>query len=265
VEVLSGSNINQLAVGHPKLAGIPGHDPPDFICERDGQAVGVELTQLMIEERVETHAILRSLAQLAMGQNRHRWRRLAGRIAYVAFTDPGSGGRPPRDDAILRMVIRELQSVVPVDPSYDEPPEQIDPAILHHFEGGTIVTAALSAYTDSPFYRFTGFELGFAFTTKIRDDAAWARAQDLVTSHDRPGVDELIMSAGAPTTTGLAFPSDSNLARMVIDRATDDALTAAHIRRIYVHTWHGRGIVEITPNSVGGELVCGEIPGERSV
>ena len=237
-----------------------GADPPDFVCERNGRSVGVELTQLLLGERAEMHAILGRLAQLAMAVNRDRWRRLAGRIAYVSFTD-GPARRPPKDEPDLQLVVRELRSVVPVDPLYDKLPDQIDPAIVHQFAGGTIVTAPLDADPGSPFYRFTGFELGFAFTTVIRQEDAWDRARRLVTTHDRPGVDELIISAGAPTKQGLAFPSDGVLASLVLGAAQGDALQATHIQRIFVHSWQGRGIAALTPNQIGFKLICGEMPG----
>src|SRR4051812_20405028 len=75
-------------------------------------------------------------------------------------------------------------------------------------------------------------------------------ATGLVTTHDRSGVDELIISAGAPTKQGLAFPSDGVLASLVLGAAEERALEATPIRRVFVHAWQGRGIAELTPNEI---------------
>jgi hypothetical protein len=158
-------------------------------------------------------------------------------------------------------VVRELKSVVPVDPLYSEPPSR---STRRSFISSPVARSSQLPSTRIPVRPstdFTGFELGFAFATVIRQGEAWDRTQRLVTAHDRSGVDELIISAGAPTKQGLAFPSDGVLASLVLSAAEERALEATHIRRIFVHAWQGRGIAALTPNETGVELVCGEMPG----
>jgi len=105
-----------------------------------------------------------------------------------------------------------------------------------------------------------GFELAVAFQTTITISEAGELLRRLVDNHDKPEIHTLIIVAGAPTRSGLAFPSDSVLGRLALDHVAVAPLETNHLARVLIHFWDTRAVAEIKPGDAGFELVCGELP-----
>ena len=74
------------------------------------------------------------------------------------------------------------------------------------------------------------------------------------------GVDDLVVSAEAPTTDGYSYPSDAVLAQAVLDAAASRTLATRNIGSVYLHVWSTRGIFRLSPGEADSETVCGEPP-----
>jgi hypothetical protein len=101
----------------------------------------------------------------------------------------------------------------PPPPQWQRPEDmgqQLDPQHQSaSFSGGSLTAAALLADPGTPFYRMTGFELAPSVLVNDRPSATWAELQRLVGAHDQDGVDDFVVAAGAPTTSGFGVPSCS--------------------------------------------------------
>jgi hypothetical protein len=232
-------------------------DPPDFHCTRGADTIGVEVTQLTLEERVEAGAQFRPLRMAVMGTNRHRFRQLEGHVVYVSFDT--LDGRPPAKMGVATL-IDALQAFQPPDFDFIEMPEQAPPDAVTPFEGGTLVSARLAGRTGTPFFQMMGWDLVFAQPVTIRQSEAWNLFQRLLSQHDSAGVDELIVSAQAPIVSGVAYPSDAVAAQAVLMEALETAPIARRIQRIFLHVWSTNGIFSLTPGQAGFEQVCGDLP-----
>jgi hypothetical protein len=238
-------------------AAQPGANPPDFVCQRGRRSVGIEMTQLVVQDRVAQYNMFRRVRAAVLGMNRHRFRALAGHVVYVSFLD----ARPFKGSMEVSALIHGLGAFTPTPPpSSGGAPKQLDPNAVKDIAGAKITAAPLSMDPGTPFYRRMGWELAVAQTSLIRDSDAWARLEKLVADHDQAGVDELIVAAGAPVVAGLAYPSDDVLAGAVIRSATRRAVTANHIERIFVYVWSGRAVAELSPGQSGFQHLCGDLP-----
>jgi hypothetical protein len=262
-------HLNRFAVdferarGHAPYAAVnPGPDPPDFVCETaGGNRVGVELTQLMLEDRVAASAQFDRVRQAVMAANGYAYRKLQGHVVYIAFEEGDEPvGRPPLGKSDLARVAEELKQLEPYVHAGGDLPETLDPGVVREFPGGRMMTAPLASETGSAFSRLMGFDLALAYATTIEQSSVWDRFAALINRHDQAGVDEIIVSACAPIATGFAFPSDAIVAGAIARQAELAALEAAHVSRVYVHVWDGAAIFLLVPGRLGAEQIAGEIP-----
>lgn len=216
------------------------------------------MTQLMLERRAEADAQFRPFRRAVLGVDRNKLRRLHGRVVYVAFDTPD--GRPPKGEGHVKQLVDALESYSPLDFDFANLPDPAPPGIVTRFSDGILTSARLSSETGSPFSRLAGWDLVFAQPATIRQKDVWTRFCDLISEHDRPGVDETVVSAQAPTAAGIAYPSDGAAAQAVIAEAHSKPTVTQFIRRIYIHIWSTRCIFALTPGRVGAMQICGELP-----
>jgi hypothetical protein len=109
------------------------------------------------------------------------------------------------------------------------------------------------------FYGAMGFELAPAYQTTISISETGDSLRRLVDSHDKPEIHTLVLAAGAPTRAGLAFPSDSLVGRLALEDLARAPLKTEHLKRIIVHFWDSRAVVDIDPETSKCSVLCGEL------
>jgi hypothetical protein len=225
----------------------PGADPPDCAVATDAGILGVESTSLAVEDRRGAHAHFRNLRRHLMAQDPVLFTKLTGNVVYVWFGDAaGSDLVKPfknTDDDLVLDLIRELASYVP-EPQRMWHPDGPPPAHLPEMPitdtAGHAKFYALPLIGAAPstmMFTVHGFELGMAYTSLITLSAAWQAVQKLVDDHDQPGVDVLLITAGAPDQRGNIYPAEEALAAFLLDNPRSLAREPAHIGKVWLHSW----------------------------
>jgi hypothetical protein len=229
------------AYGHLK----PGADPPDATAITDAGTIGVESTALTAGDRRRAHGLFTALRRRVQEQEPAAFTKLSGHTVYVWFdTDEAPVGLPHRrsdEDAIRELV----QALADYEPKTEElrhdgqPPETLPDLALHETDAGAKFYAApiFNAVPNTMLFTLAGFELGLGYTSYVTPRKAWEEIQRLVDSHDKPGVDLLVITAGGPDLRGMIFPAEGVLATFIL--ANPIGLTRApnHIGRVLLHWW----------------------------
>jgi hypothetical protein len=147
----------------------PGPNPPDFLCTFEGRQIGVEMTQLVLQERVEAAEYFEKVKQGFVSKGPGAFAHLAGRVVYVAL-DPQARRVPSVGDLVDRVA-----ALQPVDPPHGpELPEQLD-VEAHVAEHPPVhLTSALVTPTGTLFFNVMGFEVALAYSTAVEQGRAWA-------------------------------------------------------------------------------------------
>lgn len=96
-------------------------------------------------------------------------------------------------------------------------------------------------------FTMTGFELGRAYTTLLTARAAWQEVQRLVDQHDQPGVDKLLITAGAPDHRGRIFPAEEATASFLLETPLGLTQHPSHIKQVLLHSWATGHATELHP------------------
>jgi hypothetical protein len=238
-------------------------DPPDFICEAPalGGKVGVELTQLTLQERAEDHALFqatKSRLTARIAETPSAYAHLRGDLVTIHFSEPdGSPRKPVRTSTGEEAVLSALRNYSHPPAPDGEAPKEIDPKQVMKFDGGSLSGMELPGPLLTPTFHLVGFELALASFSIIRQKEAWSRAVERISDHDKPGVDILVLIAGSTTSADVAFPGDMVLVKGVLAAAATNGARTRHIRRIWIHSWPERVVYELTPGSVGTKVIAG--------
>jgi hypothetical protein len=255
----------------------PGADPPDAQALTDQGIVGVESTALTLEERRGVHGLFLQLRRRLIEQDPNFFTKLVGHAVYVWFEDPDTPGlaKPHKrsDGNAVDELLRELAEYEPDSqqlwvPS-DKPPQQAPPLPLAKTASGARFYAfpLLGAVPNSMLYTVAGFDVGVAHTTLLTAQAAWGEVQRLVDSHDKPGVDFLLITAGAPDHRGNIFPAEEAVAHFLISNPIGLSRPPTHIEKIVLHIWTTGQATHIHPSISPqfGPIYQGLIPAHHPI
>jgi hypothetical protein len=247
------SSDQALATGIHAFAQVqPGSDPPDATVQTDDGALGVESTALTVEGRRGVHNLFLQLRRRLQEAEPVAFAKLAGHMVYVWFeeSDVPALGRPHKrsDTAALDALVKALAEYQPKTDGLWHPagpfPEQGPELPLADTSAGAKFYAVpvTNAAPSTMLFSVAGFELGLAYTTHVTAKSAWAELQRLVDSHDKPGVDLLLVTAGGPDARGNVFPAEEAIANFVIDHPLGFSRAPNHIGRVILHSWStGKG------------------------
>jgi hypothetical protein len=237
-----------------------GSDPPDLVVEADAGAVGLDVTQFVLDDRAQAVAIFEKVKSEVLACPARELRHLAGHVVYVAY-DRATGGLPPKNRNRSHALVAALKRFRPVRAAA-QLPRKLRPETVERFTDGVISAAPLATAPRGAFYGTMGFELALSYQSTIYASQAWSRLKQRVAEHDKPEIRILLVAVGAPTVQGVAFPSDSVAARLAIERARNEALGSMFIEQIYVHAWDQGTVYLLDPKSAGVSVLCGELQPE---
>ncbi len=189
-----------------------GLDPPDFVAATESGPQGFECTSFVIPERREALNLFGRIRAALVGRPQTDLNHLRGFIIYLWFGPPGAIDRPFRrsDDQAADELVRALLEYRP-DPDRMKvaappfPERAPDPGAVTTASGASFYAIPLTlAAPGTMLFALQGFELGLAFSTEHTAEHAWEELARLIAGHDRPGVDWLLISVGAPNRLGQA-------------------------------------------------------------
>ncbi len=235
-----------------------GSDPPDFMGLTDGKRLGIECTQLTVQERREAFGLFKRVRGGivdAVGESRSRFAHLRGLAIYMRF-QRGDGQEDLPPAATDSQAVSEIvEAFADFHPDIDAlrtpggaPPEQAPPLTIGTTSFGCSFHAAplMNAMPDTPFFIATGFEMGFGLLSLHQPEAAWQQIVKAIGRKDKQGNDDLIITVGGPDREGYAFPSEELVADIAL-RLPVDPPPAKHLTRAWIHFWTTGRIVQILP------------------
>jgi hypothetical protein len=226
----------------------PGDDPPDATVLTDAGRVGVESTSLTVESRRGVHGLFAQLRRGLQEAEPALFAKLAGHIVYVWFQEseiPGPPVKPHKrsDTPALDALIQELADYEPATEElrhHPGPAPQTMPELpLADTPAGARFYAVplLGGAPGSMLFTLAGFDIALVYTTLLTAEEAWSEVQRLVDSHDKPGVDLLLVTAGGPDANGNVFPAEEAVANFVVEHPIGLSHSPKHIRRVILHSW----------------------------
>jgi hypothetical protein len=236
-----------LATGQHAFSDIqPGDDPPDTIAQTAAGRIGVESTALTIQGRREAHGLFMKLRQRLQASEPAAFAKLVGHLVYVWFEDPGVPGialpHKRSDESALEALAAALAEYEPQTQQLWVPsgplPQQAPDLPLAGTSAGAKFYAVpfMSAAPSSMLFSLAGFELGLALTTFLTAEEAWNEIERLVTEHDQPGVDLLLVTAGGPDANGNVFPVEEAVIDFIAAHPGRFSSRPDHINSVVMHS-----------------------------
>lgn len=236
---------------------VVGGNPPDFAAERhDGTTVGVDATQLTAGGRIAAQAQFERIRRAVLARPRAEFGHLRGYLLYLWFRTEGDLGLPHRESEAVEEVMAGLRGYQPdtswseLPPALTEMPEQLGDTDMQSTGAGcTFYAAPLeAAFPSTTFFARTGFEMALAFQTEHAADAAWTELVRLVDRHDKPEIQDLIVTVGGPNRRGVSYPSESLLLDIALEGGPP-VLAPTHLQSVVIHVWTDGRTIEVYPKN----------------
>ncbi len=257
-----------------------GSDPPDLIVGRGEHEIGVELTQLVYQDRVEAWAAMQSTKRGLLSVDRGRFSHLIGLCVYVAYDrnqglpKPGRRGVEELKEALLRFRPASGSPEAPPRGVVLQPspapgtwstghtelahlPEQLPEGAVQTVGRLSLMSTPLSRNETGMFPGLRGFDVALSIQTDVWESSAWTTFAARVAEKDRPGTDVIVVSSGAPVVKGNSFPSDEIAGEAVLAAADSRALDpTSHAKAVYLHSWESERIAEFQSGESGATLLA---------
>jgi hypothetical protein len=265
----------RLALGAPAFGAAElGADPPDFRVGTDQGVIGLDCSAFTVQERRHAHALFVALRRCLVDAGPNSYLHLAGHLIHLWFPEPERLAKPfvRGDDVAITELVDALREYEPTPENLRvagaEAPQQMpDLGTATTTAGATFYAALLmGSVPDSAFFAYMGFEIALTYTTAHRRSSVWAEAERLVAAHDQPGIDWLLLSAGAPNRDGNTFPSEEVLARLLIDHP-QELPAPKHLQGVTLHLWSTGEAFALLPTveRIFGPIYASSVPSHRPI
>jgi hypothetical protein len=252
---------------------------PDFIAQEGEQSFGLECAQYTVQSRRHAAALFEDVRDAVMkAPDRRRFAHLRGRFVFMWFRRAdGRPELPPKareTDAVVA-ITEALTEEIPLAPAAEVEPAEAPPEFPGEqlgirnvglpgsdFECGFYSVPMRGAAPAGTFFARTGFEIGLSYQTTQTRTAAREELLRLISEHDKPEVNHLLISAGAPNRAGLTFISEAYVLDFLLS-GPDLAIPApSHIKRVLIHFWGLGRIIEVHPSlkGISTDLYAGYVP-----
>lgn len=246
-----------------------GGEPPDFIV--DGEHVGVRLdcTQFAVATRRQAHALFTAVRTALFEAPSSDYEHLRGLMVFVwAEGKRGSTDLPPRSperqvflDALCRY---RFNPEAGVTTGLGPMPLVASHMDIQSADGGWrfLATPIGISAPASPFFQRNGFELAFHYPTDHRAQDLWDELARLIQKHDKPEVDELLVTIGAPDRSGFIYPGELVLHDFMLENVQSMTLSLQHLKRVFVHSWETGRVMQLWPEpaEIAPPMATGFVP-----
>jgi hypothetical protein len=234
-------------------AKVNSPDPPDVIACVDGQELGIEATQLLLPDALgpANSAIARwtmfdKLRQKILDEsNSQDFAQHEGLLAVAYFGDfVGSPKErlPPRRPIDVESAIAELKQMNPVvRPLVIGAQQDAKESDFIRYSADKSVGFTWSKLPPgygllSPFHAQMKFELAMGYHSTVTLNDLRAELRRLITEHDNPQTDILLITVNASMKSGLWFPAGQIMADLLFeDEQPLGNWEPSHLKRIALH------------------------------
>jgi hypothetical protein len=264
LELLHARRFNtdhRLALGVHAFSDVrEGSDPPDITATGTEQGkLGIDCTALTVPGRREVHGLFHAFRQRMLDRDPSEFPNLARHIVFISFStnNPSPTIRPFRrsDNDAITDLMTKLAAYKPPPAKVWRPNEPAEP-LKPFTPERTAYGADFYAFPIRPnapasrFFTLTGFELALNYSSFLTTTAVTTEIQRLADKHDQPGVDVLLITAGAPDRNGDIFPSEAALAQFIAESKLGLGKQPKHIKWVWLHSWATGRATMLYPNRI---------------
>lgn len=259
-DALPPGRVTSACIGNP-------NDPPDVLAFVDGNQFGIEAAQLLPPEPELDKANWivgrwRSFEQFrdkVLEQDPNTLRQHRGLLTVMHFggqTPADAANRLPPKRANLGSAIAALRTAKPVvrdGMDAANPPPHVDDSEVRQWSSDKSIFftwTQLPPWYQSPFYNRMGFELALGYHATVTRSDLRDELFRLNDGHDREETETLVITLNAPVRSGMAFPSNGLIAKMLFeDEQPLDGWTPSHIKRVALHDQAAKNVKWILGSS----------------
>ncbi len=249
-----------LRFNEPAFEGIlRGEDPPDFNVTLSGASVALDCASFADHHHRNSFRLMQHLRQkLTAGAGRRDFTGVSGCLVSIWFGSTGVDLPPKRsDDSIVDPLLDaiaackvDFQAIQALNAQIAERgfPQVMPPVIATGTtpdkSAGFVANVLVERAEGIRFSTGLGFEVQLSRPICVTVSEAAARLQRIVRDHDRPQIDHLLLTAGAPDLTGYRYPAEEAIAKFLL-QDTEFAVPTKHLKQISVHLWFSREIAQV--------------------
>lgn len=120
-------------------------------------------------------------------------------------------------------------------------PPVVATASLPNDVAGFVANAVAAPHSSAQFSTGLGFEVDLARQNDLTESVVRAHLDRLVTSHDKPQIQHLLITAGGPDVEGFRYPGEE-LAAGFLAQLPDLSVKAKSLQKVTLHFWSARQI-----------------------
>jgi len=218
---------------------------PDFVAEAGDRRLGIDCVQFGERDRREAHASIAAIRDAIMTTSRDRFQHLAGSLVYIWFGHENYKARAyrsGRDKEAIEALLAALEGYR-VDPDAvrntgaGDIPEKHPRLNLRDIPGGgRFYAIPLFGEPRTRFFMATGLELGMGFSFVDSGVAGWDRVAQMISDHDKPNYDVLLVTVGGPDRAGLYYISEELVLAEMLSHAPSIP-RPQYVTIVYLHSW----------------------------
>lgn len=237
----------------------PGEDPPDFVVDTSTGPEALDCVVFPLQDwRLSYRLFSRFMERLQTAHRDHDLSGLAGCDVGIYFGQ--TSGTPPRrsDDELIEPLLTLMDGErvdhakaarVAQQAATSGFPDQFPTGIM---AGGRLPDGEAGFFAN-PVYdpavhdvpKEGPLTVGLHKTEHFTISQARELLQRLVSKHDKPEIQHLLVTAGGPDRDGLRYPGEEMLAHFVIEQP-DLHVNAIHLKRVTLHLWGQASIHDVT-------------------
>ena len=252
-----------LQMGTPPFDSVRrGPDPnmaPDFVVVNNGAEERLDCAVLADHHRRSSYRLMENLRnRLIQGAGDRDFSGIAGCIVSVWFGE-SLAEHPPRrsDDSVVEPLL-DLLAETRVDREgiarlIQEVAERGFPQVMPPVvatrstsdgSAGFVANVVANAQAGQAFATGLGFELQLSRPAELTAESAISELRRIVSDHDKPEIEHLLVTAGGPDRAGVRYPGEEVVAAFIAEQE-DLSIPADHLRRLTLHLWSARRVVDI--------------------
>jgi hypothetical protein len=248
-----------LQFGNAPFEEVTAGDRPDFTVTAGGQQVRLDCAALADHHRRLGFRLMDHLRErLIAGGGGRDFSGVAGCLLSVWFGET-LDDLPPRrwDDSIIEPLL-DVIAETKVDHAAiarltQEVAErgfpQVMPPVIETGKtpdgsAGFVANAVLGPTEGARFSTGLGFEVQLHLPEQVTYRSAKANLDRIVSRHDQPQIEHLLLTAGGPDRTGMRFPGEEVIAGFLAEQP-EFHVEVERLQRVTLHLWSARRIVDV--------------------
>jgi hypothetical protein len=234
-----------------------GNDPPDFIVKGTQGDLTIDCTALALEGRRRAEALFNRLVERLVNRGSSGWKNLASCNVSVTFNEASQ--LPPRkhdssvdveiEAGLASIVVNharlaQFSAEVRRDGFPSEWPSDVKIPQFRHERFSLVVNPVANWQPRDQLSASLGFHLNLQYAVAVTLHNFSSELNRVVTQHDNPATQQLLLSIGGPGLNGYFYPAESMLGELLRNNPLQQ-VEARYIERVTAHIWETGDIIDI--------------------